>query len=191
MSTHSEHGSLIQALQNLYSRMVLFALYYRNGHGIHRAVRRHDGDITSPLYNYIDRIAIKAQPRGKPDEHKFVKTSAVGQEASTSHRSDDVRAGVTSRSKPRALVGYFEGRKIATLLIPKIGNKLKNSTWEHLHEAIRFGRMGEIKNAKLHADLANGTLKEALQYMSREEFEEFLGEIENKFNDVLAESKHS
>ncbi len=190
MSTHSKHGSLIQTLQKLYSRMVLFALHYGKGHGIHRVARHHDGDIASPLYDYIDRIAKRAHLRGKPDEHKFVKPSTVGPEATTSHQGDDVRAGVTSRSKNRALAGYFEGQKTATLLIPKIGNKLKNSTWEHLHEAIRFGRMGDIKNAKLHADLANSTLKEAVQYMSREEFEELLGEIEQKFDDVLAESKH-
>lgn len=189
MTTHSEHGSLLQILQKLYFRIALFVFHNRTGNGKHRAVRRHDGDIATPLHDYIDRIASKVQTRGEPDEHKIAKPSAVGPEAITSHQRDDVRAGAAARSKPHALASYFEGRKAATLLIPEIGKKLKNSTWAHLHEAIRFGRMGDIKNAKLHADLANGTLKEALQYMTREEFKEFLGEIEKKFDDVLAENR--
>lgn len=188
MSTHSEHGSLIQILQKLYARMVLFALQLGRGHEIHRAVRHHNGDIASPLYDYIDRIVKMAQPGSQPGENK-TKSFAVGPGAVTSRQSDNVGAGVTGRSKNHVLAGYFEGQKAATFSIPKIGKKLKNSTWEHLHAAIRFGRMGDIKNARLHADLASGTLKEALQFMSREEFREFLGEIERKFDDVLAENK--
>lgn len=190
MAAHSEHGSLIQTLQRLYSRMVLFALNYRNGDGKYRSVRRHDGDVASPLYEYIDRIANKAQTRGGSGENKTEKPSANGPEVNTFRQSDGAAVDASVSKKPRALAGYFEGQKTATLLIPEIGKKLKNSTWEHLHEAIRFGRMGDIKNAKLHADLANGTLKEALQYMSRDDFKEFLGEIERKFDDVLAEHKH-
>lgn len=185
MAIHPQQGSLIQTLQKLYSRMVLYALHPRSGHAKHRLVRRDDSDIATPLYDYIDEIASSAQTRDKSEKIKVIHPVVAGQEVKTTRSGDNSKADVHP-----VLAGYFEGRKAATLLIPEIGEKLKISTWEHLHETIRFGRMGDIKNAKLHADLANGTLKEALQYMSRKEFQGFLSEIEKKFNDVLAESKH-
>ena len=176
MATQLEHGALIQALQRLYNRMALFAYHYRSGLGKHRAVRRHDGDIVSPLHDYIDRISNSAKSGIELEKIETAENHAVGPEARAS-RADEDTAVARDRQKTRALARYFIGNNVATMLVPEIGKKLKNRTWEHLHEAIRFGRAGDIKNAKLHADLANGTLKEAVQYMSRQEFEEFLGEI--------------
>lgn len=190
MATHPEHDSFIQTLQKLYSRMVLSAFSYGKTIGKRRSVRHHDGDIATPLHDYIEWIAkgAKVRPGSEPDSGAEPPTPRSID--ISSHSSRDSGAGASGTKKPRALARYFEGHNAAMLLVPGMGEKFKNSTWGHLHEAIRFGRLGDIKNAKLHADLANGTLKEAIQYMSRSDFEKFLGEIEKKFNEVLAESKH-
>lgn len=190
MVAHPEHSSFIQTLQKLYSRMVLFALNIGKTDGKHNPARYHDGDIATPLHDYIEWIAKGAKTRPGPELDTISESSTSRPIDTASSHSRETRAGVSDIKKPRALARYFEGHNAATLLVPGLGEKLKNTTWAHLHEAIRFGRLGDIKNAKLHADLANGTLKEAIQYMSREDFEEFLGEIEKKFDEVLAENKH-
>lgn len=190
MAIQVELSSLIQSLQKLYSRMALFVLNYRTGHGKHRSVRHYNGDIASPLYEYIDRIVSHAQTRNEPGENNVTRFPTKESGATALRQSDSATSETSVSTMSSELADYFKDRKSTTLLIPEVGKKLKNSTWKHLHEAIRYGRIGEIKNAKLHADLANGTLKEALQYMSREEFKEFLDEIEKKFDEVLAEYKH-
>jgi hypothetical protein len=190
MAVHPEHSSFIQTLQKLYSSMVLFALNIGKKDGKHRSIRHHDGDIATPLHDYIEWIAqgAKARPGSEPDSGAEPLTP--GSIDISSHTSRDIADGGSGTKKPRALARYFAGHNAATIMVPGMGEKLKKSTWGHLHEAIRFGRTGDVKNAKLHADLANGTLKEAIQYMSRDDFEDFLGEIEKKFDEVLAERKH-
>ena len=51
-----------------------------------------------------------------------------------------------------------------------MGEKLKDSTWSHIHTAKLHARQGNVINAKLHAGIANNALKEAAHYLSKEDY---------------------
>ena len=60
---------------------------------------------------------------------------------------------------------------------PYMGEKLKESTWSHLHAAQLHARQGNIDNAKLHAGIANDALKEAAHYMSEDDYKDLCDEV--------------
>ena len=63
-----------------------------------------------------------------------------------------------------------------------MGEKLKTSTWTHIHTALMQARNGQATTAKLHADIANQALKEAAHYMSEQDYKAFFAEVETELN---------
>lgn len=176
-----DYRSLISEIQNLYSRIFARTLNFGKGLGKSWTRRRHNRDIASPLYAYLDRIEKKPE-MASPAVH------TPGPGSSTSIRKD-VPTGNSARHPAAAqapdLNNYYRSRKASTLLVPEIGQKLRDSAWTHLHEAIRYSRTGDMENARMHADLADGTLREAVQYMSRKDFEALLEEIKDRFEEMI------
>ena len=62
-----------------------------------------------------------------------------------------------------------------------MGEKLKKSTWSHIHTATLQARQGSLSNAKMHAGIANDALKEAAHYMSEEDYKVFCDEVAKAF----------
>ena len=60
---------------------------------------------------------------------------------------------------------------------PYMGEKLKESTWSHIHAAQLQARQGNINNAKLHAGIANDALKEAAHYMNEDDYKVLCDEV--------------
>lgn len=180
-----EFRTLIIALQKLYSGIFLRALQNRKGLGGHRKKRQYKGDVASPLHDYIDKISERA--RGENNPAPAVDEPTGSPEARDSHQPDGSGDTMEKGSSP-ALKSYFENRKAATMIVPEIGKKLRESAWTHLHEAIRYSRKGDRVNARMHADLADGTLREAVQYMSRKDFEALLLDIKSRFDEVLEDT---
>jgi hypothetical protein len=75
------------------------------------------------------------------------------------------------------------------VLDPELSKKLKQSTWNHIHTALRLARQGEARNAKLHLDIASQALKEAAHYMSREEHIAFTVEVQEKLGEITGQGK--
>ena len=65
-----------------------------------------------------------------------------------------------------------------------MGERLKSSTWSHLHLASMEARRGDAVAAKVHADIANQALKEAAHYMSDDEYKKFSGEVAQIINNI-------
>ena len=65
-----------------------------------------------------------------------------------------------------------------------MGKKLKDSTWSHIHTALMQARKGDVSTAKLHADIANGALKEAAHYMSEADYKLLCSEVEKSFEEL-------
>ena len=62
-----------------------------------------------------------------------------------------------------------------------MGEKLKHSTWSHIHTATLQARQGSLKNAKMNATIANDAFKEAAHYMSEEDYKAFCIEVAKAF----------
>ena len=178
------YHSLISEILDLYSRVVARSLRIGRGLGKVWTKRHHDETIASPLHDYLDRIDKKSKVENNTIDSAGSGASTENQE----NRSKNKDARDTPSDESPEFEKYFQSRKAATLLVPEIGKKLRDSAWTHLHEAIRYSRKGDMENARLHADLADGTLKEAVQYMSRKDFEELLMEIKSKFEEVLGDT---
>jgi len=63
-----------------------------------------------------------------------------------------------------------------------IGNKLMQSTWEHLHASVRFARLGNAETARLHASIMDSSLKEAAHYLDDEVYSEFVQSLTRELN---------
>lgn len=74
---------------------------------------------------------------------------------------------------------YLRRRGRRTSLQPRLADKLKKSTWEHVRTAALAARNGNRAKAKLYADLADNAMKEAARYMPADEFRVFRQEIED------------
>ena len=65
-----------------------------------------------------------------------------------------------------------------------MGEKLKYSTWSHIHTSTLQARQGNLSNAKMHAKIANNALKEAVHYMSEEDYKVFCNEVAKEFEEL-------
>ena len=80
----------------------------------------------------------------------------------------------------KSVTTYLHSKKIFTPLKtndPYLGEKLKDSTWSHIHAAQLQARQGNTINAKLHAGIANDALKEAAHYMSDKDYKDLCNEV--------------
>jgi hypothetical protein len=187
MDTRQNLDSVILGLQKLYSKVAQLVFQYRKQFTQYWPMRRHEGDIRSPLNDYIELIARQARVGSEAGQDSMPGLAATISTTNEADHVDSVDSGDTDRIVVPSLAKHFESRSAATVFIPGVGEKLKNSVWNHLHEAIRLGRQGDTKNARLHADLANGALKEAVKYMSQEQFSALIAEVEQKLREVLTE----
>ena len=58
------------------------------------------------------------------------------------------------------------------------------STWEHLHASIRFARQGDVKTARLHADLTRNALNEAAHYLPEPVYSRFSEDVMKALKDI-------
>lgn len=61
-----------------------------------------------------------------------------------------------------------------THLVNTVGEKLMQSTWDHLHASIRYARAGNSESARLHASIMDSALKEAAHFLDDEVYSEFV-----------------
>jgi hypothetical protein len=65
-------------------------------------------------------------------------------------------------------------------LHPGIDDKLKHSIWEHIHAAIRYAKLGDRCDAKMHTNIASYAYRELAHYLSKEEYAKFTSDINNQ-----------
>lgn len=72
---------------------------------------------------------------------------------------------------------YFEEHHDGSSLLPDAGKRLMQSTWEHIHAALRCARQGDTRQAELHAGIANNAFKEAARYLPEKDYAAFAAEV--------------
>jgi len=187
----SEHyNSLLEALRSLYSKVASLELNKRL-----QSYRRDGGadieiDIAGQLFDHVSRLA--SSQAAKPVVKAATPASHDAQPSADTGRPD--ASGPTDAvHEPSAEVGalsqHFDAGRSGSHLNPEMGGVLRKRTWEHIHAALRLARQGDAKNARLHVDLANAALAEAVHYMADNEIEEFVAEVKQKLEELTAQRR--
>ncbi len=173
-----KHGisRLLQDLQQLYYRLCAIELRKRLS-----LYHRHIGtnmapDISTSLTDHLDKLA----PTGKPSTADDASTTSM----TSPKRPYRPKKTKQSSKQPHGILQvvstYIRSDKIFTSMKtsdPYMGEKLKESTWSHIHAAQLQARQGNINNAKLHAGIANDALKEAAHYMNEDDHKVLCDEV--------------
>ena len=180
-----KHGinRLSRALHELYYKLCDMDLHKRMSLYHRNTSANEVPDIPVSLIKHIDKLAPASKPSG-----------ADADNATTAKFSK--RPGKPHNVKPpgqqhgwlnKVVSGFNRPKKIFKSKIapdPYMGDKLKDSTWSHIHTALLQARQGDTSNAKLHADIANQALKEAAHYMSEEDYKVFCEEVTKTFKEL-------
>jgi hypothetical protein len=163
---------LLRALHELYYKFCDMDLHkrinlYKSSTGTNKAP-----DISALLTKHIEKLA----PARKPDSAATSNAAAGAVKARSSKKTGNADNTKQPSQQPgwlnKAVSKVIRPKKIFTSKIAPdqyMGDKLKDSTWSHIHSALLHARQGETSSAKLHADIANEALKEAAHYMSEED----------------------
>jgi len=192
MKLEREINALIHALQNLYSRIASLILKKRMGSYREETGTVAGQDLTTLLSDHIDQLADSRPASGDktPNQISVQKVQTETQNPSLGRRQSDHQGSIISRAF-NGLGRYFKSRRTESVLDPELSEKLKKSTWTHIHNAFRLARQGDARTAKLHLDIASQALKEAAHYMSREEHIAFTVEVEEKLGEITGQGTDS
>jgi len=99
--------------------------------------------------------------------------------------SRSIYVQAVSRKELGELAKYFKERNNKSLF-NSLEDKLEKSTVDHMHEAIRYARQGDERNAHMHADIASSSCEELSHFMSKERHHEFVGEMKDNLESFRA-----
>jgi hypothetical protein len=183
MTTKYRLNRLSRALRELYYKLCNMDLhkhmnFYKRNTGTNKAP-----DISASLTKHIDKLV----PASKPTSPGATST-ATARSSKRATRPDNAK-------QPNQQPGWLN-KVVTSITLPKkifaskitpdpyMGDKLKDSTWSHIHTALLHARQGEANTAKLHADIANEALKEAAHYMSKEDHKVLCENVAKAFKEL-------
>jgi len=169
---------LIHALHGLYLKISAFNLLKRINCYRNNTCSTLNSDISNPLEKHINKLAEESK--------QGIASSNITIRSSTEVESQETKKNKKPLTRLKKILGgltrYFKmsARKIESNQY--MSDRLKASTWDHIHTALMQARNGGVTTARLHADIANQALKEAGHYMSEENYKEFFNEVKAELN---------
>jgi hypothetical protein len=186
MTSSKKGKDLLSVLRRLYAKIMM--RYIHSHDGAHHGPVAAPPDIVSPLSRCIDNLAA-----ARADAVQTV--AAMGDQAPPANGAPGAGKGAeVSSPTPAAGKGfgelseYFRANHTHSPYYPDAGRRLVQSTWDHTYAAIRAARAGDVKIARLHAELANSAFKEVAHYMSGQAYTDFVADVIrvlNEFNGQL------
>ena len=183
MTTKHGLNRLLRALHELYHKLYHMDLRKRINFYNRNTGTNKSPDISASLTKHIDKLA----PASKPTSPGATST-ATARFSKRASKPDNTKL---PNHQPgwlnKVVSSIIRPKKIFTSKItpdPYMGDKLKDSTWSHIHKALLYARQGEANTAKLHADIANEALKEAAHYMSEEDYKVLCEEVAKAFKEL-------
>ena len=182
MTTKHGLNRLSRALHELYYQLCAMDLhkrmnFYKRNTGTNKAP-----DISASLTKHIDKLAPTSKPTGADAASAAIAGSSNRAGKADIAKPPGQQTGwlnivVSSVSRPKKI---FKSKITPD---PYMGDKLKDSTWSHIHSALLHARQGKVITAKLHANIANEALKEAEHYMSEEDHKVLCEEVAKAFKE--------
>jgi len=167
--------TLLDELYELYAKIALKILHIRIQK--HRKHKNTDSspDISTHLTNHAHYLV---------DRHKDATTKVTWKNSTFVVKNLDRVKTLDDKNNEdypnfiNPLSDYLKNKKYVDSNHSGMADKLKLSTWNHFHSAIREARQGNRKIAIMHVDLANFAMSEMTQFMSEDECKNFHSEIE-------------
>jgi len=192
MKNASFYNDFISSIEKLYSSITLIILQkrmntYHPAHSIDSSTN-HNLDIQAPLFKYIDDIS--------SEDQKIVMEIQTLDYSYFSHTTNPhtpadyelANQRIVNKENVNDLSKHFKANHNHSEIHHGIAEKLKHSIWDHIHASIRHARLGDVRVAKMHADIANNAYKELAHYVRNEAHTELALEIEDQL-DVLLNNK--
>lgn len=182
-SQNANETKLLSILRMLFSRIMTMHIKIMARFNREHVNACMTPGIVTPLCEYIDKVAANAaddKGDGANSQNGVAGSNVSAHTASTPLSSSANGLGELSV--------YFRNNHKHSVVSLNAGDKLIQSTWEHIHASIRVAHQGDVKTARLHADLANNALKEAEHYLSAPVFSAFSQEVVKVLNEINAHS---
>lgn len=165
---------LLDDLRSMLSRVSRLILEQRLNHHKTKSVNVRD-DISEQLLTHIDRLNTASRKDSVITASQAgATTGGVTSAPYLSSRADSkskVGKWIKSTTQVKhGLSAHLRNCRSRNENETYIGQRLKRSVWEHLHNAFYNAREGDESLAKLHTDIAMQAMKEAHKYLDYEEF---------------------
>lgn len=179
----SKHGisRLLHELKQLYLRVC------DNDLGRRLGLYTNSSNVAPDISDSFSEHLNKLTPATKQNNVDTSNSETKKDSKSTYLQRKPERSHKKHHSLVFSIKALFHGKKIFTPLKnndPYLGEKLKESTWSHIHAAQLHARQGNKINAKLHAGIANEALKEAANFMTENDYKVLCDEIASIFKQL-------
>ncbi|WP_455198405.1 hypothetical protein [Kaarinaea lacus] len=179
MASDEDTVNLLESLRRLYSRIMALHAESRARSSINPNNTVMSRDIASPLSQVIDKLATSntsaspepIEPPGSGSEETSYTRVAIS-------RDPDSWTELGELSIHLKHSHQYSGPSM------DMGERLMQSTWEHLHTSIRLARQGNAKSARLHAELTSNALNEAMHYLSESVYSKFSEEVMKALEEI-------
>lgn len=179
MTSNQESSNLLETLKHLYSRIMGLHAEDRARSSLNRSNTASSQNIVLPLSDCIDKLATNAvnNPVDAPNSQNPEIENHPHDHASISRES-------SSRTKLGDLSVHLKNSHRYSGVSLNTGDKLMQSTWEHFHAAIRLARQGDVDAARLHVELTNNALNEAVHYLPEPVYSRFSKDVMKALKDI-------
>ena len=190
MNNKHENDTLLKTLKELYNQLgaLMAKIRFRSYHSLIKSDNTFN--ITSILNEQVEKLGYESvitASSEKTDEKIIqqpddsVGESEVKDQSVMKHKNiSDVESDFAK---------HLKLSKSSAVSQPHIGDKLKESAWDHIHSAIRFAKQGQVDKAKVHADIAGHAIEEAGHYINHEEYTVLVNRIEDYFTNSKEDKK--
>lgn len=171
-------ASLLAVLNQLYAR-VTRRLWRGRASSYHEGLA-HDleTDINPLMDAHLEKVKPAAPQVDTPSSQTAAPAGAARDEAEqTQAATRPAELAFVAGGVLDGLSEQFKQINNPVQLDRETGAKLKNSTWEHIHSALRLMRNGDADNARLHSRIANNALKEAGHFLPADEYQNLVSEV--------------
>jgi hypothetical protein len=158
--------STARALQRLYQKIFLINLRRLLSMFRHIVPAKPDREFARALNHYID-----SGPEPSADTRQ-ASPDAPHDSAPVPKKDYSAKAVTPESSHEETPARVRQPRSTDT-----IADKLRKSTWEHIHAVHRATRQGDKANARMHASIAKSAAAEAGHFMSKADYLEFLAAL--------------
>lgn len=183
MASSQNDRSLLRILRRLYASIMM--LYMKNLTRSNREQVAADMSLSiiSPLSECVEKLA------GNATRDMGVAASSRSGTVCNIDAHDPAPLMPVSSvdTGPDKLSVFFRNTHRHSAVSLDVGDRLMQHTWEHIHASIRIAHQGDVKTARLHAELANNAFKEATHYLSPPVYSRFAHEVTKALNEIKAQ----
>jgi hypothetical protein len=170
-------GSLIRQLRNLYARMAMGTLEARR-EKLTGTGQQGGEDVARLLSEHLERLAAAKRPDDSPKAPGIDPAASAGGEVGD--RSSRNRSALDNERPVGELSNHFHELEVAELTGEGVGEGVKRRVLEHINTALRLARRGDPAGARIHADIARSAMREAVHYLSGEEYRQFTAAVKER-----------